>query len=162
MRGSAASLPGRRADCCRKIGTGARDTPVGGSRTQSSLRRRRDQEVATRRSEFAAILKNDGMARSAQPQDRYSYRDFGKVLPGRRTEIAPQSVPAPVPAASSSGKLSPGRCTTKPVQRDDCPPGPGCNRFTEGFGVAALKAAKYSWHRRGRLLTTRSPSAAAG
>jgi len=53
MRGSAASLPGRSADCCRKIGSGARYTPVTGSRTQSSFRRQREQEVATRRSEFA-------------------------------------------------------------------------------------------------------------
>ena len=61
MRGSAASLPGRSADCCRKIGTGARYTPVSGSRTQSSFRRQREQEVATRRSEFAVILKNGGI-----------------------------------------------------------------------------------------------------
>ena len=47
MRGSAASLPGRSADCCRKIGSGARYTPVSGSRTQSSFRRQREQEVAT-------------------------------------------------------------------------------------------------------------------
>ena len=60
MRGSAASLPGRSADCCRKIGSGARYTPVTGSRTQSSFRRQREQEVTTRRSEFAAILKNEG------------------------------------------------------------------------------------------------------
>jgi len=45
MRGSAASLPGRAADCCRKSDTRGRDTPVRRSRTQSSFRRRRDQEV---------------------------------------------------------------------------------------------------------------------
>jgi len=73
MRGSTASLPGRPADCCLKIGSGARYTPVTGSRTQSSFRQQREQEVTTRRSEFVAILKNErygGSDRNSQPQDR--------------------------------------------------------------------------------------------
>src|SRR5215472_15248970 len=52
-------------------------------------------------------------------------------------------------------KLSPGRCTVVLL-------GPNCDLFTEGYEATAIKAAKYSWHRGGRLLTTRSPRAEAG
>jgi hypothetical protein len=83
MRGSAASLPGRPADCCRKIGSGARYTPVTGSRTQikfSATARAGGGDPPIRIRRHPEERRHGHLIAALNRKDRYPYADFGKVL----------------------------------------------------------------------------------
>jgi len=77
-------------------------------------------------------------------------------------EIVPWFVPTPIPPASSPANYLQTAARPNRSREAIALLGPSCDRFTEGFEATALKVVKYSWHRGGRLLTTRSPSAEAG